>query len=72
MIKVMINDKDDKGIKIKYERNEATTLEHLTALCTLYKQIKLNTDLTDKQIFDCMVTCSDYMVTCSDYKEGEE
>lgn len=58
MIKVIVKDKNEKGVNVKYKSVMSNTFEHIAAMCSIYKEIKANTDLTDEEIFSFIVEYS--------------
>mgnify|MGYP003367159019 CR=1 FL=1 len=58
MIKLVVKDKDENGVNVKYKSIMSNTDEHIAAMYTLYKEIKENTDYTDKEIFNIIVEYS--------------
>ena len=64
MIKVIVKeDRNKNSVNIKYKTVKSDTYEHIVAICSLYKEIKKNTNFTDEEIFSSIV---EY------YKGGEE
>lgn len=58
MIKVIAKDKNGKGVNVKYKSSNTNTFEHIAAMCSIYKEIKANTDMTDEEIFSFIVEYS--------------
>lgn len=56
MIKVIVKeDRNKNSVNVKYKSVKSDTLEHIIAMCSLYKEIKKNTNCTDEEIFSSIV-----------------
>lgn len=58
MIKVISKDGNEKGVNVKYKSVMSNTFEHIAVMCSIYKEIKANTDLSDEEIFSFIVEYS--------------
>lgn len=48
-LKVKNNSKNDSSV-VKYTATNTNSFEHISAMVTLYKQIKANSDMTDEDV----------------------
>lgn len=53
MFVLKVKDKSEKnGVSVSYQSSKTNTLEHLSGILTLYKQMKKYSDITDDEIIE--------------------